>query len=74
MGENIGFRPPHEVEFGPGRQEFKASLGLFCTPVALKALLQNIPQAMQIQNIGGRIFKLRLRKPLSRPVGGLLLL
>lgn len=60
MGENVGFFPAQQIKPGPGRQKFEAGLRVGLTVITPEPLCQFTGQRMQVQNIGGGIFELRL--------------
>ncbi len=57
MGEDIRFFPADQIEFGAGREEFEAGGCVVDAAVADQPLGKLVAQRMQIEHIGGGIFR-----------------
>ena len=74
MGENVLLGPAGEVEQRAVRQEIEAGLGQRDPVFARQPLVELLLQRVEIADVAGRIFALRVAELGRAPVAGLLLL
>ena len=68
MGEDVLVVPAEQIELGTDGQKAEARLGQSEPILAPQPLLQRLLHGVQVENIGSRIFDLRLRQFRRAPV------
>ena len=74
MREYIRIGPPHQVQPRPCGHKVETGGGDLEAVLALEHRVKADAQGMQIEDVGRRVGKLRLRERRVPPIGGLLLL